>query len=1144
VAKFEDNGYYMGAVNSRGAAESSIPGVTIFDENIIVPISCVPQPVLARLSAEFKRDAPRANFLLMAAALALCCSNCIDIRSVGGEGRKEIIRLGHKVGCISLLTIPAKADTRPAFGWRRSFDPSFLGEACSDPFHRLLVHFLTGALRGRCTLKEPTVSPKGIEGRLTLSVDVRRPLRTDCDTILNQMVRDGFDSLLDCFHPRCPERARGEYPYLPWDTICGWKTLAADECSTPADLLRFAERCTAEHRFEGDTIDSQVEGITLPLKRHQRHSVSLMLHRERVGHSDSIAVEVPTGATLHLNFLAGSLTYDAPQWPKELPPPSCRVRGGILADEMGLGKTLAVLTLARLNPPRAESVGVEIDAPAYFERDYMLRSYTGPAAVEGVASRYRVNKLRTLKATLVVVPVSITGQWMAEIARCSPSSRTLLFHGMQRNNFSEEDFAAADFVITTYETLMATIQLEQRSSTVVYDAITDVDTREAIDRVRLVAASERAERVKLLKTKGQDRRAAASAAGKDPVECAEASLSVLTDAQRKRHNSSLFADLCEANKPRVRITHMHFHRIVFDECQKASNSNFGDCLHASHVWATSGTPVDSSVAPLRQLCGIVGWNIVGPHAIFTNQSQFASAGNDTARVKTQTSQGTAPAADEITARELLSRNSALDFPDGALAPVPAFADEWSPASSMWAWAVVASHYIVRHSKNASVTEEIGLPPRTIEAHVIQMTDDERGLYAEVESRVVEGLKGLMRRQRLGSHAGSMLQWIDLLRRAAAHPTLVDQSRADGGQAATAAASMAQALENAGNSADSEAKAEEAAVAAGVSRGYLNENKKFGITPVPVAKVLAEIKAKKHATCTLELLEAMCRIPPEVGDCSVCLDRIQLPTLMPCGHCYCRECVLRVVSEALRSGSARRCPDCRSSIDRGLKQLVLADPVSDEAKNAQEAKEREERLKRVKHGSKVSFMAELIRKTLADEPAAKFVVFSTFPALMRIAAAALAEASISHCVIDGATSLPKRNSLIRAFQGGDLVACIISSRVGNAGLTLTAANHLILLEPNINVAVDAQAMGRIHRFGQTRPVTIHRIVAEHTAEQRIQVLVDSGRLDLQDQHQSSFQRNAGGSSKLGLEQMQFVALGDRLEEARAEAMRHRDDDADA
>ena len=245
-----------------------------------------------------------------------------------------------------------------------------------------------------------------------------------------------------------------------------------------------------------------------------------------------------------------------------------------------------------------------------------------------------------------------------------------------------------------------------------------------------------------------------------------------------------------------------------------------------------------------------------------------------------------------------------------------------------------------------------------------------------------------------------------------------------------------------------------------------------------------------------------------------------------------------MSEALRGGTAKRCPDCRGSIEKGLRQLVLEEAKGGPSSEEQE-KEREQKLQRIKHGSKVTYMIELIKRTRREDPEAKFVIFSTFPALMRIAATALAEASVTHCLIDGATSLPRRNALIRNFQGGETVACVISSRVGNAGLTLTAANHLILLEPNLNVAVDAQAMGRIHRFGQTREVTIHRIVAADTAEQRIQVLVDSGRLDVQDQAVGAMQSRAQmttATSKLGVEQMQYIMLGDRFEEVRANAAR--------
>ena len=62
--------------------------------------------------------------------------------------------------------------------------------------------------------------------------------------------------------------------------------------------------------------------------------------------------------------------------------------------------------------------------------------------------------------------------------------------------------------------------------------------------------------------------------------------------------------------------------------------------------------------------------------------------------------------------------------------------------------------------------------------------------------------------------------------------------------------------------------------------------------------------------------------------------------------------------------------------------------------------------------------------------------------------------------------------------------LISLKAGGTGLNLTAADHVFLLDPWWNPAVEDQAADRAHRIGQTRPVVVHRLVARDTVEERI------------------------------------------------------------
>jgi SNF2 family DNA or RNA helicase len=71
--------------------------------------------------------------------------------------------------------------------------------------------------------------------------------------------------------------------------------------------------------------------------------------------------------------------------------------------------------------------------------------------------------------------------------------------------------------------------------------------------------------------------------------------------------------------------------------------------------------------------------------------------------------------------------------------------------------------------------------------------------------------------------------------------------------------------------------------------------------------------------------------------------------------------------------------------------------------------------------------------------------------------------------------------------------LISLRAGGLGLNLTAADHIFLLDPWWNPAVEDQAADRAHRIGQSRPVLVTRLIAQDTVEERILALQQHKRL---------------------------------------------------
>jgi SNF2 family DNA or RNA helicase len=113
-----------------------------------------------------------------------------------------------------------------------------------------------------------------------------------------------------------------------------------------------------------------------------------------------------------------------------------------------------------------------------------------------------------------------------------------------------------------------------------------------------------------------------------------------------------------------------------------------------------------------------------------------------------------------------------------------------------------------------------------------------------------------------------------------------------------------------------------------------------------------------------------------------------------------------------------------------------------------------------------------------------LVFSQFVTHLAIARKELDNRGIKYQYIDGSSSQAERERNVKNFQNGEGELFLISLKAGGLGLNLTAADYVIHLDPWWNPAVEDQASDRAHRIGQQRPVTIYRLVAENTIEEKI------------------------------------------------------------
>jgi SNF2 family DNA or RNA helicase len=118
-----------------------------------------------------------------------------------------------------------------------------------------------------------------------------------------------------------------------------------------------------------------------------------------------------------------------------------------------------------------------------------------------------------------------------------------------------------------------------------------------------------------------------------------------------------------------------------------------------------------------------------------------------------------------------------------------------------------------------------------------------------------------------------------------------------------------------------------------------------------------------------------------------------------------------------------------------------------------------------------------------EKGQKAIVFSQFTSLLGIVRDRLDNEKIAYEYLDGRTR--DRQARVNRFQTDPrCMLFLVSLKAGGVGLNLTAAEYVFLLDPWWNPAVEAQAIDRAHRIGQTRAVFAYRLIAKDTIEERI------------------------------------------------------------
>lgn len=205
-----------------------------------------------------------------------------------------------------------------------------------------------------------------------------------------------------------------------------------------------------------------------------------------------------------------------------------------------------------------------------------------------------------------------------------------------------------------------------------------------------------------------------------------------------------------------------------------------------------------------------------------------------------------------------------------------------------------------------------------------------------------------------------------------------------------------------------------------------------------------------------------------SECPICYNDLKsnIKVILKCGHFFCSSCIAKV----LKNNEKENCPFCRQTFLKTELNIVKPNLEQNQQIN--------------KWGTKMSYLINYLKEILENNNN-RIIIFSQWDNLLKLVGTVLIEHSISHLFLNG--SIHTVNGRIRKFKLDQSIRiALLSSEKAASGLTLTEANHIILLDTlntdkETSQIIEQQAIGRAVRIGQTQNVQVKRLIMNDTIE---------------------------------------------------------------
>lgn len=392
---------------------------------------------------------------------------------------------------------------------------------------------------------------------------------------------------------------------------------------------------------------------------------------------------------------------------------------------------------------------------------------------------------------------------------------------------------------------------------------------------------------------------------------------------------------------------------------------------------------------------------------------------------------------------------------------------------------------LKSTKTRSGEPIITLPPKTVEVRVLEFDEKSRIVYEALRKRSTADFEMLVRSGDVMRKWVHIFKLLNQLRQFCLHPSLVLKNENE-------VSSLKLEIED-------------------MIRKFDESDQEF-VKKMKTSLIEIQNKSSQESEQTVNELAVKGEINnTDINDekqnissddetdektCKICFEYLEDPGILPCMHTFCYGCLIEYIKSREERNLEGECPVCRAKCtEDDVLEVVVRKDNSNQLSDSNELSSTPEpstenilsfrKRKRFQSSSKLDALITYLKEVRKEGEDIKVVAFSQYTSFLNIVQEAFSDHNIKYVRFDGTLSREKKVECVEKFRTEPEIRVLLaSSRAAGVGLNLTCASRVVLLDPWWNSAFESQAIDRVHRFGQTRPVFVIRFVMKDSIEERM------------------------------------------------------------